>query len=52
MLSTDSARVRAQIEALLLQPLFTSLEPAFGEYGGIVTQTFSQALARLLERER
>ena len=46
----ESARVKARIEALLLQPVFASFEPAFGAYGGIAAQQFSQALVQLLER--
>jgi len=45
----ETARAKAQIEGLLLQPLFASLEPAFGDYGGIAAQQFSQTLVQLLE---
>lgn len=40
--------VRAQFEALMLEPLIQPLEGAFGEYGGLVTQSFGEILAREL----
>lgn len=42
--------VRAQFEAMLLQPLLQPLESAFGEYGEIVTQSFGEMLAKELAR--
>ncbi len=44
-----AARVRAQFESLLLQPVLEPLTAAFGEYGEIATQGFAQALATALE---
>ena len=40
--------VRAQFEALLLEPLMRPLESAFGQYGEIVTQSFGEVLAQEL----
>lgn len=40
--------VRAQFEALMLEPLMQPLGSAFGEYGEVVTQSFGEALAREL----
>jgi hypothetical protein len=42
--------VRAQFEALLLQPLLAPLESALGEYGEIATEPFAEALAKELAR--
>lgn len=42
--------MRAQFEAMLLQPLLQPLESAFGEYGEIVTQSFGEMLAKELAR--
>lgn len=47
-----AAGVRAQFEAMLLQPVFAGVERAFGEYGAIATQSFEALIARMLERER
>jgi hypothetical protein len=44
------ARVFAQVEALMLQPMLEPLEQAFGEYGAIAVSEFSQALATALQR--
>jgi hypothetical protein len=41
-------RVRAQFEALLLQPLLEPLGEAFGEYSDIAIDAFSTALAGAL----
>jgi hypothetical protein len=38
--------VRAECEALLLEPLLQPLESAFGAYGSIVAQSFADALAK------
>jgi hypothetical protein len=43
--------VRAQFEALLLEPLMRPLESAFGQYGEIVTQSFGEMLARELAHD-
>ncbi|HET9096379.1 MAG TPA: hypothetical protein VFN37_06935 [Candidatus Baltobacteraceae bacterium] len=40
--------VRAQFESLLLEPLLEPLESAFGGYGDIAVQSFSEALAKAL----
>ena len=40
--------VKAQVEAMLLQPMLEPLEPAFGEYGEIAAQSFTSALAEAL----
>lgn len=50
MLDAIPARVRAQFEALLFEPMLRPLQSAFGEYGEIATQGFTQALASTLER--
>lgn len=44
-------RVRAQFEAMLLQPLFAPIDDALGGYGEVATAGFSQALAQALVRE-
>jgi len=41
-------KVRAQFEAMLLEPLLQPMESAFGEYGQIAEQSFAQALAKAL----
>ncbi|HET6895389.1 MAG TPA: hypothetical protein VFH72_08435 [Candidatus Baltobacteraceae bacterium] len=41
-------KVRAQFEAMLLEPLLQPMERAFGEYGQIAEQSFAQALAKAL----
>lgn len=43
-----NSTVRAQFEALLLEPLMRPLEGAFGEYGGLITQSFGEILAQEL----
>lgn len=43
-------QIAAQFQALLFEPMLAPLERAFGEYGEIATQEFSQALARELSR--
>jgi hypothetical protein len=43
--------VRAQFEALLLEPLMQPLESAFGDYGELVTQSFGEILARELAHD-
>jgi hypothetical protein len=43
-------RVRAQFEALLLQPLLQPLERGFGQYGAIAADRFADALAKALEQ--
>ena len=47
---TDEKRVRAQFEAMLLEPLLKPLESAFGEYGDVAGQGFATALGRALEQ--
>jgi hypothetical protein len=42
--------VRARFESLILEPLLQPLEHAFGEYGDIAVESFSDALARMLEK--
>lgn len=42
--------VRAQFEALLWEPLLEPVERAFGPYGEIALQGFTQVLARAMER--
>ncbi|HZZ64561.1 MAG TPA: hypothetical protein VFE17_03615 [Candidatus Baltobacteraceae bacterium] len=46
----QAQNVRAQFEALLLQPILRPLEEAFGPYGDLGAQAFAQALARGFER--
>lgn len=41
-------RVRAAFEALVLRPLLAPMEAAFGGYGEIAVQSFTDALAREL----
>jgi hypothetical protein len=48
--SAVNARVRAQFEAMMLQPMFSRIESAFGSYGAIVTQSFEGVLAQMLEQ--
>jgi hypothetical protein len=40
--------MRAQFEAMLIEPMLRPMESAFGEYGEIAVQTFTQALAEEL----
>lgn len=40
--------VRAQFESMVLQPLLQPLESAFGGYGEIAVQSFSDVLAKEL----
>ena len=40
--------VRAQFESMVLQPLLQPLESAFGGYGEIAAQSFSDILAKEL----
>ena len=40
--------VKAQFEAILLQPMLEPLESAFGEYGEIAAQSFTQTLANAM----
>ena len=40
--------VKAQFDAMLLQPMLEPLESAFGEYGEIAAQSFTNALAKAL----
>ncbi|HLI97488.1 MAG TPA: hypothetical protein VKT72_15570 [Candidatus Baltobacteraceae bacterium] len=47
--SVSTARVRAQFEAMMLQPLLQPLESAFGGYGEIAQESFSGILAGELE---
>lgn len=42
--------VRAQFEALMLQPLLQPIAQAFGEYGDLAAEQFAQALAKELGR--
>ena len=42
--------VRAQFEALMLQPLLQPIAHAFGEYGDLAAEQFAQALAKELGR--
>lgn len=44
------ARVRAQFESMMLEPLLEPLESAFGGYGQIAIQTFGDVLAKELSR--
>jgi hypothetical protein len=50
MNSPSMDQVRAQFEALVLQPLLAPLESAFGEYGEIAADTFGEILAKELAR--
>lgn len=43
------ARVRAQMEAMLLRPALEPLERTFGEYGAVLMPQFLNALAQALE---
>ena len=49
MYSTDG-RVKAQFEAMLLEPVLAPLENSLGESGAIVAPAFSSLLASMLER--
>jgi hypothetical protein len=40
--------VRAQFEAMMLEPLLEPMEQAFGGYSEIAVQSFTQALAKSL----
>lgn len=40
--------VRAQFESMVLQPLLQPLESAFGGYGEIAAQSFTEILAKEL----
>lgn len=40
--------VQAQFEAMLLEPLLQPLEAAFGGYGTIALQSFTEALAKAM----
>lgn len=42
--------MRAQFEALLLEPLLKPLDAAFGPYGDVMQNAFAQMLAGYLER--
>lgn len=44
----NSQSVQARFEAMLLEPLLEPIESAFGGYGEIAAQTFSDALAKAL----
>ena len=46
--STSLQPVRAQFEAMLLEPLFQPLEEAFGGYGTVAVQSFTEALAKAM----
>ena len=46
--SAPIAAVRAQVEALLLEPVLKPLAAAFGEYGDLAAAEFAQALSRRL----
>lgn len=48
--SVAERRVKAQFEAMLLEPLLAPFESAFGEAGGLAAPAFSQLLASMLER--
>lgn len=41
-------RARAQFEAMLLRPMLEPIESAFGGYGEIAAQSFSDILAKEL----
>lgn len=41
-------RVRAQFESMLFEPMLQPLESAFGGYGEIAVQSFSDILAKEL----
>jgi hypothetical protein len=44
----NDAALRAQFEAMMLEPLLQPISEAFGGYGEIAAQAFSAALARAL----
>jgi hypothetical protein len=51
----DSAvdpRIRAQFEAIVLEPLLSGVERAFGPYGEMAAQPFQALLAQELERQQ
>jgi hypothetical protein len=43
--------VRAKFAALLWEPVLEPLERAFGPYGSIALQGFTDALARAMDRQ-
>ena len=43
--------VRAQFEAMLLEPLMHPLADAFGDYGDLAVSQFAQALSHALSSE-
>lgn len=43
--------VRAQFEALLMQPLLEPLQTAFGDYGAMATEPFVEMLAKELAEQ-
>ena len=49
-MADEMMQVRAQFEALILEPLLQPLESAFGEYGGLAAQSFGEVLAKELSR--
>lgn len=51
MVQPGAARVRAEFQALLWEPLLEPLERAFGGYGELATQGFEQMLAHAMERQ-
>ena len=42
--------VRAQFEALLLEPIFAPLENALGDFGTVIVQQAAKAIADGLQR--
>jgi hypothetical protein len=42
--------VRAKFEALLFEPMLEPIESAFGGYGEIAAQSFTDALAKALQQ--
>lgn len=50
--SAQLPQVRAQFQALMLEPLLQPFAQAFGEFGSIASDGFTQMLAREFARER
>ena len=45
-------QVRAQFEALMLEPLLQPFAQSFGEFGSVAADRFAQMLAREFAHER
>jgi hypothetical protein len=45
-------RVRAQFEAMMLEPLLQPFADAFGEFGSVAADRFAQLLAREFDHDR